>query len=258
MYRTTRTMAALVLTALLGACGGTQAGSGGTPPSTPGTPQPGHATPYTMTGTVKNAAGQPIAGAEVWADNTLYYNMNALGTTDAQGRYTIALPRDQIGTWRAGGRVKTKYAGQWYDLSLVPDSGVAFATDAGAVRHFTLRISGERPDGGEYGGKLYPYFGGAGGDFDMDRVEFTLTPDGPLIDGSAGQVLKRHLDDTMVRDIPIGEYVVTARYVPDGGPARPMVLMGRDESAYSPSTTITFHDSPSYGLFADLTVSLAP
>jgi hypothetical protein len=256
--KTTRTMAALVLTALLGACGGTQAGSGGTPPSTPGAEQPGHATPYTMSGTVKNAAGQPIAGAEVWADNTLYYNMNALGTTDAQGRYAVALPRDQPGTWRAGGRVKTKYAGEWYDLSLVPDNDAAFATDRGAVRHFTLRISGERPDGGEYGGKLYPYFGGAGGDFDMDQVEFTLTPAGPLIDGSAGSVLRRHLNDTMVRDIPIGKYVVTARYVPAAGPARPMVLMGRDESSYAPSTTITFHDSPSYGLFADLTVSLAP
>ncbi|GGO40026.1 carboxypeptidase regulatory-like domain-containing protein [Deinococcus humi] len=255
--KTTRIIAALVLTALLGACGGTQAGNT-PPPSIPGSGQPGQAAPYTMTGTVKNAAGQPIAGAEVWADNTLYYDMNALGTTDAQGRYTIALPRNQPGTWRAGGHVKTKYANEWYELSLVPDTNAAFATDQGAVRNFTLRISGERPGGGEYGGKLYPYFGEAGGDFDMDQVEFTLTPTGPLIDGSVGSVITRHRDDTMVRDIPIGKYVVTARYVPTGGPVRPMVLMGRNESAYAPSTTITFRESPSYGLFADLTVSLAP
>ncbi|THF87825.1 carboxypeptidase regulatory-like domain-containing protein [Deinococcus sp. KSM4-11] len=255
--RTRTAIAALVLTALLAACGGSQAGTNTPPPGQTGGGQPDQGTPYTMTGTVKNAAGQPIAGAEVWADNTLYYNMNALGTTDAQGRYTVALPRDQIGTWRAGGRVRTKYAGQWYDLTLVPDTEAAFATDAGAIRNFTLKISGEIAGGGTYGGKLYPYAGGDG-DFDLNRVEFTLTPDGPLIDGSAGSVIRRFLDDRMVRDIPIGKYVVTARYVPPSGPSRPMVLMGRDEDVYSSKTTITFHETPDYGLFADLTVSLAP
>ncbi|GGK95701.1 carboxypeptidase regulatory-like domain-containing protein [Deinococcus radiotolerans] len=245
----------LALSLLLGACSSTQAGS--TPPSQGGG-GPVSQTPYTMTGVVRNAAGQPVPGAEVWADNTLYYNMNALGTTDAQGRYSVPLPRDTPGTWRAGGHFKVKYAGDWYNLTLEPDSDAAFATDTGAVRNFTLKISGEVPGGGEYGGKLYPYFGGET-DFDMSQVEFTLTPDGPLIDGSAGQVLTRHLtDETMVRDIPLGRYVMTARYVPQGGPAQPMQLMGRAESTYATSTTITFHETPSYGLFADLTVRLAP
>ncbi|MDB5045233.1 MAG: hypothetical protein JWQ08_1283 [Deinococcus sp.] len=259
-----RTVVALVLfTALLSACGGPSSGGGGTPPPSDSGPSPvpsdpGQPTPYTMKGTVRNAAGQPVSGAEVWADNTLYYNMNALGTTDAQGRYSISLPRDQIGTWQAGGRFKTQYGGQWYDLSLAVDNEAAFATDAGAVRHFTLRISGERPGGGFYGGKVWPYFSSHGGEFEMDQVEYTLTPDGPLMDGSVGQTLKRHLDGPVLPDVPLGRYKVTARYLPASGPAQDMVLMGRDESQWSSSTTIMFRNTPDYGLFADFTVSLAP
>lgn len=65
------------------------------------------ATPYIMTGVVKNSAGQPLSGVEVFADNTLslYHNMNALGTTDAQGRYRIELPCE-VGTWRPGAYVQ--------------------------------------------------------------------------------------------------------------------------------------------------------
>lgn len=175
-----------------------------------------------------------------------------------QGHYSIALPRDQIGTWRAGGRFKTKYNGEWYDLGLAADNDAAFATDAGAVRNFTLKISGERPGGGYYGGTVWPYFSSRSGNFDIERVEYTLTPIGPLIDGSAGQPLKLMPDEQPTVDVPIGRYKVTARYVPTDGPAQDMQLQGRDEGGWSNSTTITFHNNPEYGPFADFTVSLVP
>ena len=256
-------MAIVFITALLSACGAPSAGGGTQPPPTdsgsgPVPGDPGKPVPYTMKGTVSDAAGKPISGAEVWADNTLYYNMNALGSTDAQGRYSLPLPHDQPGTWRPGGRFKTQYNGQWYDLSLTVDNEAAFATDSGAIRHFTLRISGERPGGGFYGGKVWPYFSSHGGDFDMAQVEYTLTPDGPLIDGSSGHTLKRFLVGSVLPDVPLGRYQVTARYVPAGEPAQDMLLMGRDDSNWSSSTTIMFRETPDYGLFADFTVSLVP
>ncbi len=215
-------------------------------------------TPYTMRGTVKNAAGKPLAGVEVWADNTLYYNMNALATTDAQGRYSIPLPHDQPGTWRAGGRFKAKFNGEWFELDLNVDQTAAFPSAAGAVRNFTLVISGEREGGGWYGGMVWPYTSGRGGDFEMDQVEFTLTPDGPLIDGSAGKPLKRFVTGPAIQDVPIGRYRVTARYVPKGGPAQAMLLLPRDADDWRSSVTITFRRSPQYGPFADFTVGLAP
>lgn len=73
---------------------GTATISGGTDPlvmkrtaPAPTTAAPAQVTPYVMQGVVRDAAGRPLAGVEVFADNTLYYNANVLARTDAQGRY---------------------------------------------------------------------------------------------------------------------------------------------------------------------------
>ena len=214
--------------------------------------------PYTMKGTVKNSAGQPLAGVEVWADNTLYYNMNVVGRTDAQGRYSLSLPRDQVGTWQAGGTFKTVYHGTTYELGMKLDNDAAFATDAGAIRNFTVLTSGEKPGGGYYGGTVWVYGNYKNGDFKNRYVELTLTPDGPLLDGSAGETLKRFVDGNTVVDVPIGRYTVTARYLPEGGSPQPMLVMRQDEDTFAPSTTLMFRKEPQYGIMADFNLQLAP
>ena len=262
---TTRTFTALLLTALLAACGGatTPSGGGGTtpPPASPVTPAPTNPAapaPYVLQGVVNNAQGQPLAGVEVWADNTLYDNMNVLSVTDAQGRYSIALPRDQLGTWQAGGRFQRSYHGETYELSLEVDNEAAFTADTGAVRNFTLRTSGERPDGHYYGGTVWVYGNYSQGDFKNKDVELTLTPDGPLLDGSAGETLTRFVDGNTVADVPIGRYKVTARHVPEGGAPRNMLVMRQDEDTFAPSTILMFRKEPQYGVMTDVNLKLAP
>ncbi|MDB5045588.1 MAG: hypothetical protein JWQ08_1638 [Deinococcus sp.] len=212
-------------------------------------------TPYVLKGTVKNPAGQPIAGVEVWADNTLYANMNALGKTDAQGHFVIPLPKDQLGTWRAGSRYRTVYQNQAYELDLRVSDESAFSADKGAVRDFTLLTSGPRGDH-YWGGTVWAYISTRGGNFEAKSVEYTLTPIGPLIDGSAGQVLKRRVDGNTIVDIPIGKYRVTARYVPKEGAAVDMLLKSPQLDEWGPSYVITFRREPQYGVMADLDVSL--
>lgn len=210
------------------------------------------ATPYVLKGTVKNAAGQPVAGVEVWADNTLYYNMNVLGKTDANGRFTIALPKGQLGTWQAGGRFKTVYQGEAIELDLQIDDDAAFSADKGAVRHFTLRTSGPRGDR-YWGGTIWPNDGSG---YTYERVEYTLTPVGPLVDGSAGRTLMRFAKGNIISDVPLGKYKVTARYVPTDGPDVGMQLKARDADAWGTSVVITFRREPQYGLMADFDVRL--
>lgn len=247
-----KSLSALLLAITLAACGACN-GRGETNP-----PTPGSSTAYTMRGTVVNAGGQPVPGAEVWADNTLYYNSNVLGTTDAQGRYSISLPRDSPGTWRAGGKLHKQYNGQWYDVSLEVNDESAFAADAGAVRNFTLKISGERPGGGYYGGVIWPDANYSDGDFEMGQVELTLTPDGPLLDGSSGEVLKRTLDGSSVANVPLGKYTVAARYVPAGSTPRAMLVSPRDVTSWGQTVSIMFGKHPEYGFYADFTLKLAP
>jgi hypothetical protein len=58
--------------------------------------------------------------------------------------------------------------------------------------------------------------------YDVENIEFTFTPDGPLIDGSTGSVIKakcgapRSESYSKINDIPLGRYIVTAKHLPSG------------------------------------------
>jgi hypothetical protein len=196
-------------------------------------------TPGYVTGTVVDAAGQPLAGVEVYADNTLYYNMNVIGYTDAQGRYRIDV-RQPIGTWRVGARMRRDYNGRTYQFDLHPDVANAFPGVDGAVRNFAWRLTGRTPEGTWYGVATWVYRNWAPGEYVSDHdVELTFTPVGPLADGSTGQVGVVRLQGNYVSNIPLGRYRVTARWVPqDGRAARPMGVRVRDANTYTESTIV--------------------
>jgi hypothetical protein len=137
------------------------------------------------------------------------------------------------------------------------DNDAAFATDRGAVRNFRLLTSGPRGDH-YWGGTVWAYGAYKNGNFASKDVEYTLTPVGPLIDGSAGQVLRRRLDGNTITDVPIGRYRVTARYLPQDGPAVDMLLKSPQKDEWASSHVITFRREPQYGVMADLDVSLPP
>ena len=96
--------------------------------------------PYVMTGEVRDEKGKPIAGVEVFADHTAYYNMNAVGKTDAQGQYRIPLAHEP-GTWNAGAYLRGETGGQPFEVRLSPDNDTPFDASKGAVRNFTYRAS---------------------------------------------------------------------------------------------------------------------
>jgi len=92
-----------VLSVLLGvaliACGGaTSQQTDGTGGTTGGETNP---QAFIVTGTVRNNGGQPVAGADVWASSTPNDNMNALATTDQQGRFRLQLSPTPS-TWTVG------------------------------------------------------------------------------------------------------------------------------------------------------------
>lgn len=164
------------------------------------------------TGLVVDTRGNPVAGAKVLLDNTVFYASYINGSTAEDGTYRLKV---QPGAWRAYATIRKDYNGRTYSLDLHPDSIDSF-DDSGAVRNFTWKLEGRKPDN-DWG-----YYGGLVKVFDetrfheMEDVEITLEPVGPLIDGSQGRTLVLRLGDNYWRDrayledIPIGRYTASA------------------------------------------------
>lgn len=217
--KTLKTLPLLLAAALL--AGGTHAASG-------------KPTPWIMQGLVRNAAGQPLAGVRVGADNQYFDGSEMWTVTDEKGRYRLDL-KGTMGSWQAVARVKRTYHGRAIDMTLEPDNDAPFGGKDGAVRNFTWRISGQTPDGGLYGASFYAQngFESEGELVEYGDLEVTLTPEGPLLDGSRGKTIKVKYTAPL-RDVPLGQYRVTARSLSGTGP----VWVRAKGGEYAPSAVV--------------------
>lgn len=206
---------------------------------------PAKATPWIMTGVVRNAAGQPLEGVDVSARNTVYYNMNVVARTDRQGRYRIALPRE-VGTWAPYATIRRPWGDQVFQFTVYPGSAAPFAARDGAIRDFIWRIQGPH-DGGVLGQKVNVYFGG--GEVDASSCVLTYTPVGPLIDGSAGKAFQRGCES--LKDVPVGRYRITGTHAP-GGVRQALEVRAEGQDVYAAATTGTFRET-TYGIRMEVT-----
>ncbi len=224
-----------------------------------GSMRQGDIEPGVLKGRVVDAAGSPIQGAEVVADNQLLYDSNGVVRTNDDGFYRV---ETNIGaTFHATGTVTRQYNGQDYTLNLAPDDDGPFAGPSGAIRNFTWKLSGKRADGlGFYGGKVL---------FNLDitdplnpnafledeKVQLTLTPDGPLIDGSEGSPIvgmaTRNGDGSGLEDVPIGRYRITADYE-----GRPLAVKPRRGGDYATEVVADFAPIMTGVYFIELELAL--
>ncbi len=173
-------------------------------------------------GKVTDTKGNPIQGAKIIVDNTIYYNSGTTGITDVNGNYEIAVG---IGSWRVYAEIDITFEGKNFKkLDMHPDRDNAFAGVDGATVNFQWKLEGEKPAPlvGFYGGTAYLYADSESEIYDSENIEFTFAPIGNLIDGNSGEVIKRKGEQpnsgtySQVVDIPIGKYTVTAKHVPTG------------------------------------------
>lgn len=189
-------------------------------------------------GTVKYSNGNPIANAQVVIENTVLYNSYVYATTDEQGVYRKAVP---AGSWKPSVVITKDFMNHSYSFDLHPDNAEPFAGTSGGTRNFTWKLSGAKPGGGYYGANVGVY-GEPGDVLSMDEVELTLTPDGPLVDGSQGQIITRSLMDIGggedgIRDVPIGRYTITAK---NKSTNQPLQIRKRNTGEYASSFTGAF------------------
>lgn len=215
------------------------------PGSDPGTPS---SQALVASGQVLDSQGAPMPGVQVFADNTLGYNSNLLGVTDAQGRYRIVLP-EVATTWKVTASITHSMNGEEFRFDMHPDNPAAFAGVDGGVRNFRWRMSGERPDGNVYGNSVW-FYGNPTEEFDFDdrELEYMLVPVGPLVDGTSGQTVTRMGEDTGsgwgVGDVPFGRYRISARHAPTG---RALRVRLRDQGDYTSSVEGTFTSANGLG-----------
>ena len=219
--RAIRSIALVAVALALTACdrkGGSS--SGGPPP--PGA-VPGH-----LRGRLADAQGKPLSNVTVsifgFSDGGEPVTRDVQVTGPATS-YDIELPPGKCNTPIA--RIDVLYNDRRYVLPLAAADGtIEWAEQqsarVGMVRDFVWRISGPVPNADP--AAPTGYWGGAvqfdkGQDLgDTAKIEITLKPDGPLIDGSAGRELTferkipwKRQEDHLLLDIPIGRYTVAAR-----------------------------------------------
>jgi hypothetical protein len=192
-----------------------------------------------MVGTVLDSAGKPIQGAKVYADHTQYYNTNGIGVTDANGNYQINVSQP-VGSWHATAQITKLFNGQTYTFDLDPNNDDPFSGTTGAVRNFTWKLSGKRPDGFDYGQRVVAYADFSQFEIDMNQVELTLQPVGALPDGSTGKTIRATLSHTAdgdaISDVPLARYKITAKLA-----SQALQVRVRNQGQYLDSVTTDFY-----------------
>lgn len=235
------------------------------PSAAPGsTAAAGPAEPGVIKGLVTDAQGDPLSGAVLrvfgyTGDVVRQHDEDIV--TGADGTYRTEVPD---GLYDVRGQARLQWQGQEYLLDLTPVDGACDEAESsfGIVENFVLQLSGLKACGdvidpnndGSYIGGSVGLLSALGTTYPADaEVRFTLTPDGPLADGSTGETLAMTrtvggLTTTMgpldeigtLYDIPLGRYTMTADVVTANGATEPLNLFSQTTTVPTRSLTLTF------------------
>lgn len=223
-------------------------------PPTVATPaQNRQAEPLVAKGHVANAAGEPLSGAVVNADWQLSDDYSLDGTADSNGDYRIALDPPQS-SWHMNATYSTTWNGVDYVFDLDPVDDSPFVGADGGVRDFVWRLTGPTPQGDfSYGGTVEAYIDFSGEiPIDPQYLKLTLTPDGPLVDGSTGAPVTSTGD--RIDDVAVGRYVATATYEEPGKPRTDLLIRVRNKGEFASSVLGQFEQVSATGQQLELEV----
>ena len=223
----------------------------------------GPAATHQISGKLADESGKPLSSVKVSVFGYPRGNLDTFSKVlDVPGpadRYSIDVLEGTYEAPRAN--IAVHYNTRQYVLPLASadntkDWGEQKDSKNNLTRDFIWRISGPRPtamgeskdSAGFWGAAINLDKGADVGDF--GTIEVTLTPDGPLIDGSPGKPVtyKRVIpwakhEDHLLTDVPIGRYTATARISSSGSekakPLRLVVTSGNPNKVDESSTEKT-------------------
>lgn len=220
-----------------------------------------------VTGKITNAQGGPVRGAKVFASHDTWYNTHVIGNTDDAGNFKLRLDNQPGGTWSVYAQHQVNYNNKVYTFDLRPEN-TAHVTNEGGLRNLQWKLTGVIPGSTtdtRLGGYVTFYVDSR--DYvPVTDVELTLTPQGPLVDGTQGSVIVRRGEnfptrifgfymDHGLRDVPVGRYTVTAKYKPVNGPAKDMTVSLQGSGDYKTALTADFVQE-SFSSFQELPLNV--
>jgi Carboxypeptidase regulatory-like domain len=200
--------------------------------------------PFTVSGTVLDTKGRPLKNARVWIKPDFVYGRSEV-STNAEGRYIV---RNLLkATYRAFAYTEVVFNSKKSCVRLAmpnPDDYNSFAVDQGSQRNFRWQLTGKVGREDTHFGATIRLANTSGYYATTRSIELTLTPTGPLIDGSTGKVIVREVSleppasDDALNDIPIGLYQLRAVQIgKDGG--RTPIRIGTNPAETAQSTLET-------------------
>jgi hypothetical protein len=218
-----------------------------------------------LKGTARDAQGKPLKS---FGGSISGYSLKSgqSQTVTFEGKDGVFHVNTGPGQFSSRAWTDVEYNGRNYRIDLRPVDGKSVLatqdTTNGVVKDFVWQLGGFRPGFDErtddrfyshHGGSVMLYAEGNGAAYQEavlrnysakaepkipvdSTVEVTLTPDGPMIDGSAGKpvVLKSKPADVrgymnrLTRGIPIGKYKATARELTASGETKPLRVVQSD------------------------------
>jgi hypothetical protein len=200
--------------------------------------------PFTVTGLVLDTKGEPLENAKVTVIPELI-DGTVKTLTDASGRYTVTSLVDT--NYKANAYIEVPYNEQSVCQKLAmtnADENLSFTVEKGAERNFQWQLTGQ---GGDDFLDEIIFFGAEITFNDIPQeyreqaraAEITLTPRGPLLDGSEGSVIVReHLfnETYKMEDIPLGPYTIQAVLIGNDGSRKQLGISTKGDSGTDADT----------------------
>jgi hypothetical protein len=221
--------------------------------------------PYTVTGIVLDTKGQPLEGAIVRLYQDFVSGRTEV-TTGPDGRYKASSSvQNASASYKIEAFLEVDYNGQTVCPKLAmpdPNDYTSFTLDEGTERNFQWQLSGQV-------GNYENFFGGTISIWNSSQfsdtskaVELTLTPTGPLLDGSEGsvivqEVLPGNMETSSLNDIPVGPYTLEAALIGHDDSRTPINVASINQmGSYTPEVAIEWESTDNCGFGHDSGVEL--
>lgn len=215
--------------------------------------------PYTVTGVVLDTKGQPLEGALIRLRQDFVSGRTEV-TSGPDGRYKASSSvQNALASYTIEAFIEVPYNGQTVCQRLGmpnPNDYNSFTLDKGIERNFQWQLTGKVGNYDSFLGATLSLWRVSSFTDDVKAVELTLTPTGPLIDGSEGsvivqEVLAGNVQAASLSDVPIGPYKVQVMLIGHDGSRSPINIMTRGYDSYIPEIALEWTSTNTCGFLTD-------